>query len=163
MNIQSERSQHNNQKIIKLIFDYDMNIVAKIRTIPKVRWSHSMRCWYVADQPQKITALQNLGIKVEKKNVSNTIAKDDNADILERFSDYMKPMRYSEKTITRYVECLRIFLNFCKPKHYLNIDNIDVAIFNRDYILKQKLQILRIDKKTKHKSSNPIKRVNFAK
>ena len=57
MHIKAERSQHNNQGIIKLIFDYNREIVEKIRTIPGVRWDRVMRCWYVADQPQKILSL----------------------------------------------------------------------------------------------------------
>ena len=139
MNIQTERATHREQAVIKLLFDYDAEVVSKIRTIAGVRWSSTMRCWYVADQPQKITALQNLGIAIEQKKVTNIIASDGNAALLERFSDYMKEMRYSKSTINTYVECLRIFFNFCPSKHYLEIDNNDIALFNRDYILNQKL------------------------
>ena len=53
MHIKAERSQHNNQGIIKLIFDYNREIVKKIHTIPGVRWDRVMRCWYIADHPQK--------------------------------------------------------------------------------------------------------------
>jgi len=67
MNIQTERTNHKNQPVIKLLFDYDVAVVAKIRTVQGVHWSRTMRCWYVADQPQKITALQNIGIAIEKK------------------------------------------------------------------------------------------------
>ena len=139
MNIQTERAEYNKQKIIKLMFDYNKEMVAKIRTIQGVRWSRSLSCWYVADQPQKITALQNIGIQIEQKNVSNTIANDVNAELLIQFSDYMKDRRYSINTISSYVECVRIFLNYHSQKHYLEIDNNDVALFNRDYILNQKL------------------------
>ena len=139
MNIKTERTEHRNQPIIKLIFDYDAELVSKIRTISGVSWSRTMRCWYIADQPQKITALQSLGIAVEQKKVTNVIANDGNAELLERFADYMKEMRYSKSTINSYVECLRIFFNFYPSKHYLEIDNNDVALFNRDYILKQQL------------------------
>ena len=79
MNIQTERVEFNNQKIIKLLFEYNKEIVAVVRPIQSVRWSRSMRCWHIADQPQKITALKNLGIKIEQKNVSNTIANDVNS------------------------------------------------------------------------------------
>ena len=139
MNIQTERAVYNSQKIVKLLFDYNKDIVAKIRTIQGVRWSRSMRCWYIADQPQKITALQNLGIKIEQKNVSNTIANDVNSELLINFSDYMKTRRYSTNTISNYIECVRIFLNYHSKKHYLEIENNDVVLFNRDYIIKQKL------------------------
>lgn len=139
MNIQTERTIHNSLPVIKLLFNYDKEVIGRIRTIQGVRWSRSMRCWYVADQPQKITALQNIGISIEHKNVSNVIANDGNAELLTRFSDYMKGIRYSEKTISRYVECLRIFLNFHSAKHYSEIDNNDILAFNRDYILAKKL------------------------
>ena len=138
VNIKAERSQYDNKNIIKLIFDYDIELINKVRTIQGVRWSRSMRCWFVADQPQKITALQNMGIVIEQKSVSNIIANDDNSELLERFSDYMKEKRYSLNTANSYVECLRIFFNFHSSKHFLEIDNHDIALFNRDYILKQK-------------------------
>ena len=139
MNVRTERVKYDNHEIIKLLFDYDKEITAKIRTIQGVRWSRSMSCWYVADQPQKITALQNIGIKIEQKNASKTITNDVNSKLLILFSDYMKTRRYSENTINSYVECLRIFFNYHSKKHYLEIDNNDVTFFNRDYILKQKL------------------------
>jgi len=139
MDVQTERAIYNNQAIIKLIFEYDSGIINKIRAIPGSRWSYSMNCWYVADQPQKIEALQNLGIIVGpcKKQIAN----DETANLLEQFSDYMKTKRYSSNTIITYVECLRIFLNHHKQKHFLEIDNSDVVIFNRDYILKYRLSI----------------------
>ena len=98
-----------------------------------------MRCWYVADLPQKIEALKNIGIKIEQKSVSNLVANNTNSELLINFSDYMKMRRYSASTINSYVECLRIFLNHHSQKHYLEIDNYDIIAFNRDYILKQKL------------------------
>jgi len=85
MNVQIERAEYDNHEIIKLLFDYDKDIVAKIRTIPGTRWSRSMLCWYIADQPQKITALQNIGINVEQKSILNSIADDANSDLLIRF------------------------------------------------------------------------------
>jgi Site-specific recombinase XerD len=139
MNVQIERAKYDNHDIIKLLFDYNKDIAAKIRTIPGAKWSRSMHCWYIADHPQKITALRNIGINVEQKSLSNSIVDDANSDLLIQFSDYMKARRYSTKTINSYVECMRIFLNFNSQKHYLEIDNKDVDFFNRNYILKKKL------------------------
>ena len=137
--MQIERTEYEGRAVIKLLFDYDVEVVSKIRTIMGVRWSRTMRCWYVADQPQKITALQNIGIPIEQKNIPDIVANDGNAKLLERFSDYMKETRYSLRTVTSYVECMRIFFNFYSSKHYLEIDNDDVALFNKEYVLKQRL------------------------
>jgi len=71
--------------------------------------------------------------------VSDSTINDGNSDLLVRFSDYMKAKRYSINTINSYVDCMRIFLNYHSQKHYLEIDNNDIILFNRDYILKQKL------------------------
>ena len=139
MNIKAERSKHNNQNIIKLIFNYDPTTINRIRSLHGVHWSSSMRCWYVLDLPQKISALQNLGVVIEQKTLTPIVLNDNNSDILKRFSDYMKTQRYSQNTIRSYVECLRIFMNFHHSKHYLEIDNDDVLRFNRDYILKHNL------------------------
>ena len=98
-----------------------------------------MSCWYIADLPQKITALQNIGINVEQKSITNAIANNAYSELLIRFSEYMKARRYSSNSINSYVECMRLFLNFHSQKHYLEIDNKDVDYFNRNYILKKKL------------------------
>ena len=138
MDVRAERLRFNGQDVIKLTFDYDIEVIKKIRAIPGARWSSSMRCWYIADLPQKVEALQGLGIDIEQKTISNLVANDGQVEILKRFSDYMGVRRYSENTIGSYVECLRIFLNYHSSKHYLDIDNSDVEVFNKDYILKQK-------------------------
>ena len=137
--MRTERATYNNRMIIKLIFDNNPEIVEKIRAISGARWSYSMRCWYIADQPQKIEALQNIGIRIEQKSVQHAILNDTNYRLLGRFSDYMKIRRYSSNTINSYTECLRIFFNYYSSKHYLEIDNNDIDSFNKNYILKQKL------------------------
>jgi len=138
--IKTEHTIYDNKAVVKLIFDYDAALVARIRQeLPVAWWSRTMRCWYVEDQPQKIAALQNLGTEGGQKTLPDVIASDDNAGILKRFSDYMRQKRYSSKTTNRYVECLRIFPNSHQSKHYLEIDNTDIAGFNKDYILAKKL------------------------
>jgi hypothetical protein len=99
-----------------------------------------MRCWYVVDQPPEIEALQSLGIVIEQKNVSNVIANNDKAKILGCFADYMKGMRYRIRTIDRYTECLRIFFDYCQSENYLEIDNNNIADFNKNYILAKRLR-----------------------
>ncbi len=138
--IKTEHAIYDNKAVVKLIFDYDAALVARIRQeLPVSRWSRTMRCWYTGAHPQKIAAFQNMGIEGGQKTLPDVIASDDNAGILKRFSDYMRQKRYSSKTTNRYVECLRIFPDFHRSKHYSEIDNTDIAGFNKDYILAKKL------------------------
>ena len=52
-----------------------MEIIKKIRTIPGARWDSSMRCWYVADHPQKITALPKV---LSKEDVAKLLVSTEN-------------------------------------------------------------------------------------
>jgi integrase/recombinase XerD len=59
-------------------------------------------------------------------------------DILTRFDGYLRQQRYSRRTISSYLERLRVFFLFCQ-KDVLEIDNDDVDNFNQNYILENKL------------------------
>ena len=54
--IKVERSTHNRQAIIKLLFGYDTELIARVKQLPNARWSQTMRCWYVPDIPQSVEA-----------------------------------------------------------------------------------------------------------
>ncbi len=115
--IKTEHAIYDNKAAVKLISDYDAVLVARIRQeLPVARLSRTMRCRYMEDQPKKIAAFQNQGIEVGQKTMLDVIASDDNIGILKR-----------------------IFLNLYQPKHYLGINNTDVARLNRNYILAKKL------------------------
>ena len=53
MNIKVERTIHNNKPVIKLLFDYDADLVAQVRTIQGARWSRTMRCQYVVEHLER--------------------------------------------------------------------------------------------------------------
>lgn len=58
--IQAERVIHRAHKRIKLIFPYNNDIVKKLRVIPDVRWSHTMKAWHIPDSADALAALNQL-------------------------------------------------------------------------------------------------------
>ncbi len=145
MKIETEVAIHKGTKIIKLLFDYDVNFVAKIRAIPNTRWSRSMRCWYIPYGQKNIQLLNQTGIPIRPKEIDTkpptptTETLTPFPSLLLRFGNYMRERRYSPRTIDAYTECLRIFFNYHSQKDILEIDNGDVSDFNRHYILERKL------------------------
>ncbi len=145
--IRIERRIHKKNTVICLIFDSDMELISQIRQGSNARWSRTMNCWWIPDTPESIEVLTEMGINdiMIGRDVNTAIGKqskihrNEQKDLLIRFSNYMKERRYSPRTIEGYTECLRIFFDFLNWKDILEIDNQDVNDFNRNYILARKL------------------------
>jgi len=58
---------------------------------------------------------------------------------LNKFIDWMRSGRYSERTISSYIKTLQIFLSFYKNKRIEEITNDNVLEFDRAYIFKHQL------------------------
>ena len=44
-----EAAIHKDKAVIKIVFDYDNALAARAKALPGVRWSRTMKCWYVPD------------------------------------------------------------------------------------------------------------------
>ncbi|MBP9068392.1 MAG: site-specific integrase [Bacteroidia bacterium] len=126
-----------------------------------MRWSKTMRCWYL---PFSKTIAQDLfGILkntvyldyadlkvnsvVEKPKIRQTITltHKDLHDLrpevigkLKEFKDWLRSKRYSESTIATYTDAIRTFFRYYSNKPLPEITNTDVIVFNNDYILANK-------------------------
>jgi hypothetical protein len=79
----AKSSIHRNKRVLKLYFPYRDDLIEKIRSLPGVAWSNSMKCWYIQDTVKSLSALHNLeGITVliESKAINHTegIDEEDN-------------------------------------------------------------------------------------
>ncbi|MCK4695947.1 MAG: hypothetical protein KAT74_09300, partial [Candidatus Cloacimonetes bacterium] len=48
---------HKNEKRIKLIFDYDAELISEVRKIHGCRWSQTMHCWHISFREDYLTYL----------------------------------------------------------------------------------------------------------
>jgi integrase/recombinase XerD len=120
-------------------FPYCKDSVAEIRSWKTARWSPSLKCWHVQDNPyyrkllsmkQRPEAFENSlieGLPTEKKEHTR------------QFVRYMRSKNYSEQTIKTYTEAITCFLKYFSDKLTVDISNSDVIDFNNDYIIAKQL------------------------
>ena len=153
INLQTGHVLHKGAKRIKLVFKYDSELIAKVRDIPGARWSATMGCWHLPDNENSVQALNSLKsntdapVLLKKPNqapkvLTGRYSKADkipygmHAKNIERFTQWLKGQRYSEKTIITYTDALSVFFRFYRDKEVETIDNKDIVRFNYEYILR---------------------------
>ena len=59
-----------------LLFPYNDEMITKVRSLPGVQWSNSMKCWYVIDNAKTLGALhalKNLTVIIEGKAIAQQV------------------------------------------------------------------------------------------
>jgi integrase/recombinase XerD len=83
--------------------------------------------------------------RVKPKPLDSVIIKElqpleaDDLEIINSFKQWMEFRRYSESTVTTYVEMVKTFLRFIKPKRAAEDIGEDVQRFTNEYILPKQL------------------------
>lgn len=124
--------KHLNESRIAVIFDKDIQLIARIKQLDGAKWSSSKKYWHLPDNEENRTRFK---ITVIDKKQSNSKTLEE----ISKFSNWLKSKRYSDNTIKTYTEALKSFLMFFEFKSPEAITNEDVIIYNNDFILKNKL------------------------
>lgn len=124
--------KHRGDKRIAVYFNYNQELIARLRKLEDVRWSSTMKAWHVPDNDEnrkrfKLEAVKSL-TTVHLQKIAN-------------FKRWLDAKRYSANTIKTYTEVLSTFLVYYHDKPVEAITNKDVSDFNNDYILLNKLSI----------------------
>jgi len=160
-----KNATHNNIEVVQIIFSRHEKILELIKIKPEIRWSRTMRCWYLPNRSGiKLELFQLLdGTALldynDKQNNLNTVKvnsyvpvslpktkparelKDVSPEALDKikeFTNWLRSKRYSASTIGTYADAIRIFLRFFSKKTVSEINNNDVILFNNQYILANK-------------------------
>lgn len=91
---------HKEQAVIKIVFDYDKELIDRVKVLPGSGWSQTMKCWYVPD-----TETYRRRFKMEVKLASEEIAKKlchHNENALRCFIQELQLKGYSRSTIITY-------------------------------------------------------------
>ena len=152
--IKLDKTVHRGEEVVFIQFPYDNKLGSEARKIKNIRWSNSLKAWYV---PYSIEVLKEIKAIFESisiidaKALKETIAKEkataankkelsaETIKQIEKFKSWMLSRRYSESTIGTYTDALRTFLKFYHTKALADITNDDVVEFNNKYILANKL------------------------
>jgi integrase/recombinase XerD len=128
----AEAVRHKGEKRIVVYFNYNQELIARLRKLGDVRWSASRRAWHLPDNEEN-----RKRFKLDLEKSLTEIHHQKIAD----FKRWLDAKRYSKNTIKTYTEVLTTFLLYFHDKPLEEITNKDVSDFNSDYIIKNNLSI----------------------
>lgn len=153
--VKLEKADHKGENRILIKFDYNKEIIAQVKTIKDCRWSTSLHCWHVGNNPENLRKIFRLlkGVavidasrvfkdsaqKTKQKSVLSLVKLDEEIEKqVNRFGKWMEQKRYSRNTTDNYIATLKVFFAFIKLKNKQveNIDTDDIENFNYEYILR---------------------------
>jgi len=144
--ILTERVLHKKEKRVKLIFNFDVEIMRILKSFEDVSWSSTMNCWHISNKESYLSDLQkkfkDVALIIEKSTIdTNNATKDyslDHSEAIEQFEMYLRNRRYSEQTVKNYIRRIEHFLKFYNNKSIELLTNEDVQTFNYECIIKKK-------------------------
>ena len=146
-----------------LFFDWDKALQDLLKQIAGLRYSATYKAWYLLKREQLLTRLAhvpgyNLTFKMEEmpmeekqsdaKTGEQTLAvplkklEEMEVEVLDaekrekvdQLRQWMVSRRYSQNTISTYMDALKVFLNFYAFKPLAEISNADLVSFDNVYI-----------------------------
>jgi integrase/recombinase XerD len=131
---------YDGEKRIAVRFEKRFDWIQEIRKLPGARWSPVLKAWHIRDCEEH---RKKLGIALNDKVKNGLVAIPEEQGELKQqlnyFTDWMRSRRYSEHTVSVYIQTLQVFFQFYPNKKIKEITNDDVLVFNRKHILEKKL------------------------
>jgi len=106
--IKTSLIQHNGEKRIKLLFDYNPNLIEKIKTITGRKYSNELKKWHLpvdTDFEELNKKFENIVIFTYPKELTNAMN-----DVLSYYKQNLEFKRLSKKTIEIYTHYFELFL-----------------------------------------------------
>ncbi|MBN1768178.1 MAG: tyrosine-type recombinase/integrase [Prolixibacteraceae bacterium] len=158
-------SEHRNQAVVLLKFDYNSTIITAVKGLGNARWSATKKCWYILQDNfdlnilfKQLTPLAYLDyseLKSNKKEANSVLGNsskrtynlslyksrlsDQTKAEIELFVHWMEQKRYAANSIKSYRHSLQIFFGYFAPKEPDTIEIEDITQFNHDFILQNGL------------------------
>ena len=152
---------HKEKEIVQLHFAKNEEIQKNLRANRNLRWSQTMKCWYLPYDKnvrqdvfkllKGVAFIDYSGLKTDLKtenvNLVEPVIKpkpiheelsEEHLKKITDFKTWMRSKRYSESTIDIYNDALKTFLRFYSTKPIIEINNNDVILFNNKFILANK-------------------------
>lgn len=152
-----KNGMHRNAHQVLMHFKYNDGVIARVRTLPNVRWSKTMKCWYVPHTPETVHAIrtslngvalldytalaayQQLLPIIAKKEAR--VLNDTQRGILNAYYTYLKGKRYSESTVKTYTYLVADFVEFHGLKPLDTLTNRDVELFIENVLIRKQFSI----------------------
>lgn len=147
--IHFEIGKHRDKEVIFLNFDYDLKIIAIIKTWIGCKWSQTKKLWYV---PNVLEYRNKFGLKPAPIYQTKSKISKNNQLQLEKYIETLQLKGYSPNTIRTYCSELSQLLILLKDKSVMELDKERI----RKYIL-YCINELKLSENTLHSRMNAIK------
>lgn len=146
-----KQSKHNDKSVIKLVFDYDRDLINAVEKIPNCQWSNTMACWYINYRTDYRHFLlrfidekhfKKSGREIKKPVIEvpkdeKLVVKNNKSEIwLSQFKQYLENKRYSKSTVENYTLHVNHFLNYFKGENPEDLTNEDINKYVHEYIIR---------------------------
>ena len=140
-----ERVLHRGIKRVKLIMDFDTEMMRLLDTVEGIRWSSTMSYWHIPYTKTYVEDIQTVFLgcariidrSSKKRHEPNRNLGENHTKALKDFYIFLKNRRYSDQTIKQYGKRVRDFLEFYHDKDIELITNEDVQYYNYEKIIKK--------------------------
>jgi integrase/recombinase XerD len=133
MKIEAKLIMHKGEQRIAVYFEHDVTLINRFKQLKGAKWSSSLKVWHL---PNTTNYRKLFKIDIQTQHLNQDI---ENA--LSKLQEWLVLKRYSQNTINTYKAALSVFLMFYQHKPIGDINNDDIATFNREYIIKKNLSI----------------------
>ena len=149
MKWESKLIKHKGTVRIAIIFEKNVELIARIKTVEGSRWSQSMGVWHIPDTDEN-----RIRFKIQLNEGKSALSKiqDNNQLVLKRFIEVIQLKGYSVSTLKTYRNEFGVFLNYLKQTPAENCTTEDI----RQYIL-YCINELQLSEATVHSRINAIK------
>jgi len=127
----AKRIKHKGENRIAVTFERKKELIERFKKLEDARWSATLKAWHLPD-----TKAYRKQFKLETP--ADRLSSEANEKI-NKFAQWLRSKRYSERTVKSYSEYVRLFLSFFPNKMLNEITNNDIVSFNNAHIVRRKL------------------------
>lgn len=143
-------SEHRNQAVILVQFDYNYNLIAAVKKLGNAFWSATRQCWYIRKNNFNLnyvySSLQEVAyidysklIKQQNTPESKNPPKIDNShrskiQVPKEFTNKLLQKRYSDNTVRIYTNYFKDFIHYFSDYDISDITSEDVNNYILDLI-----------------------------
>ena len=93
-------AKHREKDIIKIEFEYESSLITRVKALPGIAWSQTLKCWYVPDT-EGYRARFKMEVKTASTEVLQKLCVENEAALL-CFVKELQLKDYSRSTLTTY-------------------------------------------------------------
>ena len=124
--------KHRGESRIAVHFEKDANMIARIKQFEESTWSTQLKVWHLPDTEEN-------RVKFKLATASSLLPSEEGIIQIEKFQQWLRSKRYSERTINTYKDALKSFFVFFNTYTIAELTNEDVIRYNNEFIIKNKL------------------------